>query len=431
MLCTFCGTENHQEHKFCGMCGVRLERRQTERRINPSGVSLKCSSCNHVNDAGLKFCGMCGTRVERRLQERRANSDGPRAGAIANAQLPTPDTRSTGATLIAEPPKRSDDVLIALPRRGEPAIFRNDPDTESIPPPKIASLRESSARQPLGRESSLKDRRIPAKESNISGPSFLGLNSQQSGNDVEYLLEDEPTGGGLRKFILLLILAAIVGLVFVQWRSSLKANPKSAPAKTDPAVPGTAPQGDGQPPSSSTTTPSTDDATKTAGASATSDPDAVAASESKDKPAEPATPAADTNTAAPAASDAPADKKPISNAAPATTEGKPAEEARLADYKPSPSLIRAQQYLRGRGVPQNCEQGLLYLHAATDKSDPGAAIQMAALYSSGVCVKQDRVMAYRWFNSAHELQPGNVWIQKNMDQLWAQMSSQERRLSGY
>ncbi|HEV7675002.1 MAG TPA: hypothetical protein VGQ12_10765, partial [Candidatus Angelobacter sp.] len=83
------------------------------------------------------------------------------------------------------------------------------------------------------------------------------------------------------------------------------------------------------------------------------------------------------------------------------------------------------------GVAQNCEQGLLYLKAATDKSDPGADIQMAALYSSGICVKQDRVMAYRWFNSAHELQPANVWIQRNMDQIWAQMSSQERRLAGY
>ena len=114
----------------------------------------------------------------------------------------------------------------------------------------------------------------------------------------------------------------------------------------------------------------------------------------------------------------------------ADTKG--AEEARIPDYKPSAALVRAQQYIRGTGgVQQNCEQGMLYLRAATDKSDPGAAIQMAALYSSGLCVKQDRVMAYRWFNSAHELQPANMWIQKNMDQLWAQMSSQERRLAGY
>jgi TPR repeat protein len=74
---------------------------------------------------------------------------------------------------------------------------------------------------------------------------------------------------------------------------------------------------------------------------------------------------------------------------------------------------------------------MLYLRAATEKNDPGAAIQMAALYSSGHCVKQDRVMAYRWFNSAHELEPANTWIQRNMDQLWAQMTSQERRLAGY
>jgi TPR repeat protein len=107
------------------------------------------------------------------------------------------------------------------------------------------------------------------------------------------------------------------------------------------------------------------------------------------------------------------------------------EETHLPDHKPSAALLRAQQYLQGRGVQQNCEQGMLYLKAATDKGDPGAAIQMAALYASGHCVKQDRVMAYRWFNSAHELEPANTWIQKNMDRLWAQMTSQERRLAGY
>jgi TPR repeat protein len=127
--------------------------------------------------------------------------------------------------------------------------------------------------------------------------------------------------------------------------------------------------------------------------------------------------------------DAGVPKSPTVDKALPDSDGK---DARIPDYKPSAALVRAQQYIRGTGgVGQNCEQGLLYLHAATDKSDPGAAIQMAALYSGGICVKQDRVMAYRWFNSAHELQPANVWIQRNMDQLWAQMSTQERRLAGY
>jgi hypothetical protein len=422
MLCTFCGTENRLDHKFCGMCGVRLERRQAERRVLPSGMSMKCASCNHVNEPGLKFCGMCGARVERRLQDRRVSGDEPRAAAVANAHLPSPEASSTNAPVATLPerpaPKRTAEIPAPLPRRSEPAIFRNETT------------------------------RKPDNGTSIGGPSFLGLGSQQQSNDVEYLLEDEPTGGGLRKLVLLVIIAAIIGLVFVQWRSSLRANPKPAPAKIDPATaPATAPQGNNQPAGSSATTPSAaDDASKTAAANA--DPSAVSANESKDtktddakadtktdtKAEDPKTDASKTDSAAPAtdigtaATDALADK-PAASGKPA--DAKPTEDARLADYKPSPALLRAQQYLRGRGVQQSCEQGLLYLHAATDKSDPGAAIQMAALYSSGVCVKQDRVMAYRWFNSAHELQPGNMYIQKNMDQLWAQMSSQERRLAGY
>ncbi len=83
----------------------------------------------------------------------------------------------------------------------------------------------------------------------ISGPSFLGLNSQPDNTEgVEYLLEDEPTGSGLRKLLLLVILAAILGLLFVQWRSSLKANPKPpVPAKSDPSTPANAPQGSNNP----------------------------------------------------------------------------------------------------------------------------------------------------------------------------------------
>src|SRR6202012_5347997 len=91
-----------------------------------------------------------------------------------------------------------------LPRRSEPAIFRNE-----------------SANGGNG--------------GNISGPSFLGL-STDKGGDADYLLEDEPSGHGLRKLVLLVIIIAIVGLVFMQWRSSVRANPKAAPAKTDPAT---------------------------------------------------------------------------------------------------------------------------------------------------------------------------------------------------
>jgi len=401
-----------------------MERRQAERRSRKSG-STKCSSCEHLNEPGMKFCGMCGTRIDRRMEERRGSGDASRAAAIANAQLPSPEAKGRATTQVAARHELSDETPVALPRRGEPAIFRND-----------ASRNETMRAESLSRE-------VVRKESgnggHISGPSFLGLNSEpDNSGDVEYLLEDEPRGSGLRKFLLLAVLAAILGLLFVQWRSSFKASPEPpAPAKSDPSTPATAPQGNNQPPDSLAPPATASPKTTASGASAIAD---GAASEVKAPKTEPT--ALETTSPSPLATssdgDPSADKSSTAEKSPTAekslpnSDNKTAEEARIPDYKPSAALVRAQQYIRGTGgVSQNCEQGLLYLHAATDKSDPGAAIQMAALYSSGLCVKQDRVMAYRWFNSAHELQPANVWIQRNMDQLWAQMSSQERRLAGY
>jgi hypothetical protein len=377
-----------------------------------------------MNEPGMKFCGMCGTRIDRRMEERRGSGDASRAAAIANAQLPTPEIKGRATTQVAAPPDPSAEAPVALPRRGEPAIFRNEP-VRNEPQHNEPVRAESVSRETIRQESGNSGR--------ISGPSFLGLNSQPDNNDgVEYLLEDEPTGSGLRKLLLLVILAAILGLLFMQWRSSFKASPKPpAPAKSDPSTPANAPQGSNQ--SSDPLAPAVTESPKTAASGANAIA-AGAASELKAPKTEPTalettSPSALTNGSD---EDASAGKLPAAGKALPDSDSKGAEEARIPDYKPSAALVRAQQYIRGTGgVAQNCEQGLLYLHAATDKSDPGAAIQMAALYSSGICVKQDRVMAYRWFNSAHELQPANVWIQRNMDQLWAQMSSQERRLAGY
>src|SRR5262249_40722003 len=125
MQCAFCGTENRPEYKFCGMCGVRLERRKAERRVSPRGVSVKCDSCGHPNELSFKFCGMGGARLERRLEERRGPGDAAaRAGAIANAQLPTPEVKAR-----VREQRAASVATAALPqpgvRRGDPAIFRN------------------------------------------------------------------------------------------------------------------------------------------------------------------------------------------------------------------------------------------------------------------------------------------------------------------
>jgi TPR repeat protein len=51
---------------------------------------------------------------------------------------------------------------------------------------------------------------------------------------------------------------------------------------------------------------------------------------------------------------------------------------------------------------------------------------MAALYASGVCVRQDRAEAYKWFSRAQDLDPHNSWLERNRVRLWAEMTPDER-----
>jgi len=228
MICTFCGGENRAENRFCGMCGVRIDRRSKERRSNQPG-SAKCPSCGHQNEPGYKFCGLCGTRIERRIQDRRATSDEARANALANAQLPSPDlARRKTATLPSEP-----EIPLAPEPAGNP--IRKSPQSGSI-----FVTQEQITPSP-----------------SIGCPSFLGLNSEPQ-SEGDYLLDDESSSrGGLRTLVLLAILAAILGLIFVQWRSSYRANPKSSPVPNPPAQ--SQPQGNshpGQPAAPAASTPS-------------------------------------------------------------------------------------------------------------------------------------------------------------------------------
>ena len=107
MMCSFCGTVNHPENRFCGMCGVRFERRKTERRV-PETSGQVCPSCGHSNQAGHKFCGLCGSRVDRREQDRRmvASVAKKRATAVANAQLPAPEGSGITPVVSRQPVSR-------------------------------------------------------------------------------------------------------------------------------------------------------------------------------------------------------------------------------------------------------------------------------------------------------------------------------------
>lgn len=369
------------------MCGVRLERRKEQRRIHQASA-VKCASCGYLNDFGTKFCGMCGISVDRRAIERR--TAGPRAAAIANAQLPTPEIPgwpSSVATQVDPLVPPAPDEIEA--RNAAAAIFRSQPSPHNT----------------------------------ISGPSFLGLGNDPANGNSDYLLDDDASSsGGVGKIVFFVVLILIGGLSYMGWRSGFFTKIQaSAPART-PSVPVPAP----------TASPAVQPAEQS-GATAVPDLAPPAANKSTVPPLP-----GDSSDAQKAATSSGADDPPSAPGATTSDDSQadnradkskaPKEMPTPARRKPSTALIQAQNYLQGRGgVRQDCEQGLIYLKAATEKNDPAAAVQMGALYASGHCVQQDRVMAYRWFNSAHELDPANPWIQTNLDQLWAQMTAAERK----
>lgn len=373
-----------------------MGRRQVERR-GLQATEINCPSCGHVNDTAHKFCGMCGARTDRRaVSERRSSAqDQSPATAVSNAQLPGPQTANRGAEALLHQPDGPSPagttaraVEIEPHAKTAPAIVRNVTRAPAAP--------------------------------RLTGPSFLGL-SDDGPSDPEYLLREEPSSRGiLRKLVLIAILAAIGGLAYKGWRSgtfSLNTKPQSKPSDRVAPSPGASPQ-------APVADSSQDSAPKPASNSSATPGDPSAPNNASPKETLGA-PSKSGGTDAEKVDAKTADEPKAATATAAQATGMP-----VSGKKPNAALQKAQRYLQGRGVRQNCEQGLVYLRAATQENDPGAAVQMGALYASGHCVQQDRVMAYRWLNSAHELDPRNQWIEADLEQLWARMTPQERQRAG-
>ena len=102
----------------------------------------------------------------------------------------------------------------------------------------------------------------------------------------------------------------------------------------------------------------------------------------------------------------------------ATAKGNPAAPVRLANM-----------YVKGDGVPRSCEQAIVLLKTAAEKPNASARNRLASMYGSGTCVQRNRVEAYRWVSSALGANPNSEWAQQRRDQLWQQMTPEERTLA--
>jgi hypothetical protein len=100
-----------------------------------------------------------------------------------------------------------------------------------------------------------------------------------------------------------------------------------------------------------------------------------------------------------------------------------------AKGNPNAPVRLAAMYVKGEGVPRSCEQAIVLLKTAAEKENAVARNQLASMYGSGVCVPRNRVEAYRWASSALAANPNSEWAQQRRDQLWQQMTPEERALA--
>src|ERR1017187_3663699 len=163
------------------------------------------------------------------------------------------------------------------------------------------------------------------------------------------------------------------------------------------------------------------------------------------------------------ASETPAEKLPtkptIRDAAPALDAGSPQaaltapvriaptnnraekREPRVASAKTSNLLAPAasdtgdaafrkgEAYLYGRGVPENCDEAVKNLKAASAKSNAKARSAFGTMYATGHCVPRDLPTSYLWFALALRVDPNNQILEKDLSAVWNQMTPPERQMA--
>jgi TPR repeat protein len=114
----------------------------------------------------------------------------------------------------------------------------------------------------------------------------------------------------------------------------------------------------------------------------------------------------------------------------------PATSAAPADL-PAPAVTdtgddafhKGEAYLYGRGVPENCDEAVKNLKAASAKSNAKARGAFGTMYATGHCVPRDLPTSYLWFAMALRVDPNNQILEKDLNAIWNQMTPPERQMA--
>ena len=377
-----------------------------------------CPKCGEDNAESFRFCGMCGTLLEAGQEQRRP------------ARTAAPDPLSARHVPAASP------MSATAPQPWPTTV-------ESAPKQHIQGYESQ------GFESQLSDAQpVPS----ISGPSMLGLNNpgpsidslrEKSFSGMDSFLEpEEPKSGAGRVLLFLILLAALgaagwwtytnyLGVADSRRTAAATAARVEAPAEKPPtpAKPAT------QDMAPAVDSASTQSASPSAQVPEGSSENASATPAAPDKPRDIQKKAAPEEVAiTPKSASPPAKTPPVHKSAakrevialspkPAVSTGPQTPDTGDAAFR------KGESYLYGRGVPENCDEAVRNLKAASAKDNARARSAFGTMYATGHCVPRDLPTSYLWFALALRVDPNNQILEKDLTAVWNQMTPPERQMA--
>jgi hypothetical protein len=371
-------------------------------------------------------------------------------GNLLEARLPVSALRSNR---VSSPPAAGTQLPAARSATEERAIGSVNKPVPPISGPSMLGLNHpaTSPLRPSSTDSQPKLSLGAADQSRSSQPS-ADLLREKSFSGLDSFFEPEQPKTGARRIVLLVaLLAALAGAGW--WAYGYLETTESRKSST--VTHATAQNGDdlsaNSKDDSKTSNPSnrTPPGTADKPTAAKSAP-APAASSSAPPPASAAVPQGSSDNANPKADVPPTNAqapKPATKPTPANPTADRREkiaekrQARIAEAKAAkvsqPALTpngdadfrKGEAYLYGRGVPENCDEAVKSLKAASAQKSAKARSAFGTMYATGHCVPRDLPTSYLWFALALQVDPKNQILEKDLNAIWNQMTPPERQMA--
>ncbi|MGA6985524.1 MAG: zinc-ribbon domain-containing protein [Terriglobales bacterium] len=353
---------------------------------------MVCPKCGEVNSDNFRFCGMCGTVLEAR---RPVGAPTPGLPMPVTPRAPAPTPANTLGPLRSP-----------VPPSGGPSVL---------------GLNQPILNQPMFNQPSMDSLRETA---------FSGLDS--------FFEPEQEKTGGRRLLLLLVLLAALGGAGWWTYTNYLGATQSRKPeAVTSSADEARAEKPAVSKPAISTATkpaakdaaPAPDAGSSQAVAPATGAPQNQPESGRADHPdATRKTADAGAHQPVAAVKPTPASPTPAAIVRPEKSPAKIATAPVAADAGDA-DFRKGEAYLYGRGAPENCDEAVKYLKAASAKSNAKSRSAFGTMYATGHCVPRDLPTSYLWFAQALRVDPNNQILEKDLNAVWNQMTPPERQLA--